>query len=219
MSNSNSTFSTDRSSYISLEKNTSSVSSSVGLFFVASVMMTSSYPTLNVNSLMENKTASRAGPKLDRSIISFSNTTTNELIYQTSQYFEPTHKSNYQLLNDSDWITECYEKLKQLSNLPANWDSYNAEPPNNIALNWTREILKILFKMGFPPTRITPSVENGVGISFICEHKYADIECFNEGDILAVISDGKGIPEVWEVESTTLAITSTIDKIREFLQR
>jgi len=96
---------------------------------------------------------------------------------------------------------------------------YNAEPPNNIALNWTREILKILFKMGFPPTRITPSVENGVGISFICEHKYADIECFNEGDILAVISDGKGIPEVWEVESTTLAITSTIDKIREFLQR
>jgi|SanBayMetagenome_1026888.scaffolds.fasta_scaffold42718_2 hypothetical protein len=141
----------------------------------------------------------------------------NELIYQALQCPESTHKSNYQSLNDSSWITECYEKLKQLSNLPANWDSYGAEPPNNVALNWAREILKILFKMEFPPTRITASVENGVGISFICEHKYADIECFNKGNILAVISDRKGIPEVWEVESTTVAITSAIDKICKFL--
>ncbi len=197
-----------------LQRNSSSISSSVNLFLVAcmvmtpsygSLIMTPSYGSLNLNSFLENKTASRPGQSLNSSMIIFSNSATNESIYQT-----PKH---------SDWIAGYYKKLKELSSLPTNWDSYGAEPPNDIALNWTKEILSILFKIEFPPTRITPSVENGVGISFICDNKYADIECFNEGEILAVTSDGKGNPEVWEVETSTLGITSAIEKIRVFLQK
>lgn len=187
------------------QKTSSSASSHVGLILAAFVIMTPSYGSLNPNSFMQNKTASKSGQNLDGSMIVFSNSATNELIYQTSKH--------------SDWIAESYEKLKELSKLSTNWDSYGAEPPNDTALNWARETLKILSKIGFAPTRITPSVENGVGISFICGNKYADIECFNDGDIVAVISDGKGNPEVWEVEANNLEITSAIEKIRVFLQR
>lgn len=96
---------------------------------------------------------------------------------------------------------------------------FTAEPPNNTALNWASKTLEILSKTGLSPTRITPSVENGIGISFISDNRYADIECFNEGDILAVTSDGQGNPEVWEVEATMLGLTFAIEKIRVFLQR
>ena len=189
----------------SVQRTSSSISSPVGLCLAAFVIMTPSYGSLNTNSFMENKTASRPGQNLNGSIIIYSNSATNESIYQTPKRL--------------DWITECYRKLRELSSLSRNWDSYGAEAPNDIALNWTKEILNILSKMEFAPTRITPSVENGVGISFICDNKYADIECFNEGDILAITSDGKGDPEVWEVEANSLGITSAIEKIRVFLQR
>lgn len=111
-----------------------------------------------------------------------------------------------------------YKEVKELSGLSANWDGCHAESPNSTALNWTKEILEILVCLKFAPTKIIPSVENGVGISFVYNDKYADIECFNEGNILAVTSDRQGNIEVWEVEATTLGMASTIEKIRVFLQ-
>jgi hypothetical protein len=207
--------------YINEKKSPTAVSSSVGfLVLIASVMTNcSSYRTLNLNSYIEAKTRSRSSQKFDGSIILLSNNTANELPYQAPKYFKFADEVNYQSPETLDWIAESYKKLIALSDLSANWDSYGAESPNDTALNWTKEVLRILFHLDFPPTKITPSVENGVGISFICNNKYADIECFNEGDILAITSDGQGNPEVWEVEATTLGITSTIEKIRVFLQR
>jgi len=87
----------------------------------------------------------------------------------------------YKLLNDADWTTEFSKKLRDLSTLPSNWDSYGAEPPNKVALFWAFEILDVLSRKGFSPTTVTPSVENGIGISFIYHNKYADIECFLRG--------------------------------------
>ncbi len=76
-----------------------------------------------------------------------------------------------------------------------------------------------LFRLKFLPDKITPSVENGVGISFIQGDKYADIECFNTGEILAVTSDRQSPPQVWEVEDRPQAITAALRKIRDFISR
>ncbi len=114
---------------------------------------------------------------------------------------------------------EFYRKLDELANLPENWDSYGAEPPNNLAISLAHKALDVLTEMNFRPSRVTPSVENGIGISFIFEDKYADIECFNTGEVLAVISDGKEIPDVWEVELTRQGLKSAVGKIRVFLQK
>lgn len=121
-------------------------------------------------------------------------------------------------LKCADWVAEFSEKLNEMSCLKANWDSYGAEPPNEVALDWARKTLEILSQKEFSPTQITPSVENGIGISFIHNNKYADIECFNEGEILAVISDGQGDVKVWEVEISMLGLSSAIDKIYAFFQ-
>jgi hypothetical protein len=116
------------------------------------------------------------------------------------------------------WFLESCQQLKKLTYLQENWDSYGAEPPNSVALDWAHQCLNILQTMNFAPTKITPSVENGVGISFISDKKYADIECFNTGEILAVISDGQGNPTVWEVQRTNQGIKSALGEIRVFLQ-
>jgi hypothetical protein len=92
---------------------------------------------------------------------------TNEKHYQTPKFLEPAKKADCQSLENIDWIAESYERLRVLSALSANWDGRDAESPNDTALHWTKEVLKILFRLEFSPTNITPSVENGVGISFI----------------------------------------------------
>lgn len=116
------------------------------------------------------------------------------------------------------WFLKNIRKLKELENLATNWDSYGANPPNSIALFWARESLTVLSEMNFPPTQITPSVEEGVGICFIRGKKYADIECFNSGEILAVTSDGQGNPSVWEVNPSREEIKISLERIRVYLQ-
>ncbi len=116
------------------------------------------------------------------------------------------------------WLLKCLRKVTELRWLSQNWDSHNAEPPNAIAINHARLILGALVQINFPPSHVTPSVENGVGISFISASKYADIECFNTGEILAVTSTGQGKPTVWEVGSNSAALRSAVRKIRDFIR-
>ena len=177
-----------------------------------------SYGSIKLNSFMENKTASNSNQSVSNLNIAFSNSATNESIYKSLSYSELTHEINRQGSEKLDQFSEYNEKLMQLAQLSKNWDSYGAEPPNKIALNWAKETLIILSELELFPIQIGPSVENGVGISFMFGKKYADIECFNEGDILAVTSDRQGNPDVWEVEASTLGIKSAIEKIRVFLQ-
>jgi hypothetical protein len=79
-------------------------------------------------------------------------------------------------------------------------------------------VLELLLEINFTPNKITASVENGVGISFIQGEKYADIECFNTGEILAVTSDKQGNPNVWQVDDNLDSIKSALEKIYVFIR-
>jgi hypothetical protein len=116
------------------------------------------------------------------------------------------------------WFIKYVSILEQLRKLPDNWDSYGAEPPNLMALYWSKTVLELLLEINFPPNKITASVENGVGISFIQGEKYADIECFNTGEILAVTSDKQGNPNVWQVDDKLDSIKSALEKIHVFIR-
>ena len=111
-----------------------------------------------------------------------------------------------------------FERLDDLRELRSNWDSYGAEAPNVKADFWTREVLRALLHENLVPTQVSPSVENGIGISFSRHGKYADIECFNNGDILAVTSNGSGDPNVWHVGPNDEDIRHAIEYIRRFLE-
>jgi hypothetical protein len=119
---------------------------------------------------------------------------------------------------NKEYLSEYDLILDELSKLPIDWDSDGAEPPNSISLYWAKIALNILDEMSFRPNHITPSVENGIGISFISDNKYADIECFNTGEILAVTSDRKEKPNVWEVANNRDDLKSALENIRVFIR-
>jgi hypothetical protein len=112
---------------------------------------------------------------------------------------------------------ELWGQLDKLRDLPKDWDTYKADPPNDFALDWAREILSILIESGFPPTKIMASVEGGVGFVFTKKDKYGDIECLNSQEIVAVIYDRKTEPDAWTVALDSQSIRLAIDKIRVFL--
>jgi len=127
-------------------------------------------------------------------------------------------KGNIPKHRKDTWFLNYISTLEQLRKLPENWDSYGAEPPNLTALYWSKTVLELLLEINFPPNKITASVENGVGISFIQGEKYADIECFNTGEILAVTSDKQGNPNVWQVDDKLDSIKSALEKIYVFIR-
>jgi hypothetical protein len=120
---------------------------------------------------------------------------------------------------DRELLKAQLKVIEHLQRLPMGWDGCNAESPNKNSVIRAQSILVHLFRMKFLPDKVTPSVENGVGISFIQGDKYADIECFNTGEILAVTSDQQCPPQVWEVENSPQEITSALRKIRDFISR
>ena len=104
---------------------------------------------------------------------------------------------------------ECCRPLEELLELTEGWDSYGAAPPSELAVSLASGILRRLNDAGAPLPRTSPSAEDGVCMSFRNGCLYADIECFNSGEVLAAISDGKGQQHVWEVGSSVPEIIET----------
>lgn len=113
------------------------------------------------------------------------------------------------------WFSVFEKRIKALSQLSNDWDSYGAEAPNGKATYWAGRVILELRDLGLAPDSILPSVEGGVGITFRRNGKYADIECFNTGAILAIKSDGSGQPSAWEIGPGT--IKDTLTTIRAYL--
>ena len=112
------------------------------------------------------------------------------------------------------------QQIIELKNLSKGWDSYNANPPNYDALINSIEILNALFESQLIPTRIMPSVEGGVSFLFIKNTKYADIECDNDGDVFAGMSDRIGEPILWQIieADEEKSLSASISKIRTFIE-
>jgi len=116
------------------------------------------------------------------------------------------------------WLARSRNRLKELQSLQRDWDSYGSAPPNDEAVNAALAVLRELSAAGMPAPRISPSVEEGVCISFRNGHLYADVECFNSGEIVAGTSNGRGEHEVWAVRLDAQSIANTARRIRTYLK-
>jgi|688.fasta_scaffold189567_3 hypothetical protein len=113
------------------------------------------------------------------------------------------------------------QKLLQLNKITKNWRDSEVAPPNNWALYWASTTLEILREIDFPCERIAESIDEGVCISFISlknKNKYADIEFFNNGEILAAKSDRVSEPKIWQVSVSNSEISKTLRQIREYIE-
>lgn len=119
-------------------------------------------------------------------------------------------------------MVDLERKLHAFLRYPENWDNYGSHPPSKDAFLIGIKVLKIAKSIKFMPTSVVPSVEGGVGITFFVEERYADIECFNSGECIAVTynkSLSNSTPDTWYIDPDKEdEIVSSLKRIQSFLQ-
>jgi hypothetical protein len=108
------------------------------------------------------------------------------------------------------------QRLRELSKLGPGWDDYGAASPNGQAMLNAEDILNRLYDANLSPSRMAPSVEEGIALSFSRADRYAVIECSNEGSIVVGLSFKGSDPKVWEIMSDS-DIDDAIERIYEYL--
>jgi len=115
-------------------------------------------------------------------------------------------------------LNEHLLKLESFRALTVGWDSYEAVPPNQTAIEHAREVLRFLSRHAGPKVRLTPCVEGGVTILLGgTAIRYADIECYNDGEILAITSEPEQDPDIWPVDLGNDSLQAALDRIQTFL--
>jgi len=110
-------------------------------------------------------------------------------------------------------------RLDAFRELAPGWDSYDAPPPSETALGSARSILQFLREQeDVPPVHASPSAEGGVLLVFSAAGaKYADIECYNDGEILAILSEPASEPTIWPLILEKERLQAALDRIAAFL--
>jgi hypothetical protein len=112
---------------------------------------------------------------------------------------------------------EFENRLSRLAGLRGNWDTYGSEAPSPEALAAAAAIGEAFINFGLIPDAVSPSAEGGVAICFVRNQKYADIECFNSGDTLAVRYSSIENPKAWVVQPNDVASDATIQFLTQYL--
>ena len=112
-----------------------------------------------------------------------------------------------------------FRRLAEIRHLPADWNGDEILLPNDMAMMNAQKLLNTLMDVSVLPAAIVPSAEGGVGFVFRRGALYADIECLNDGSVLAVTSDRQGQPTAWEVRPDYLGFQHAIGRISSHLWR
>lgn len=92
-----------------------------------------------------------------------------------------------------------------------------SEKPNQVAYSNARRALRLAELFEVEPTQVTASAEGGVALCFKIDGQYADIECFNSGEIWGIVSDRINPAATWPIENSTAGIGTALLKIKSDL--
>jgi hypothetical protein len=120
--------------------------------------------------------------------------------------------------NITGWVRSFQLQLNNMRSIPNNWNGYGSEAPNSRAIRNMQDVIDIVYKKELTPDSLTPSADDGIGLTFVIGKKRAIIECSNQGNIVAVIYESNGEPDVWEMGSSPSEIEDSVDKIFYFIQ-
>lgn len=113
------------------------------------------------------------------------------------------------------WLPAELSKLFELQQLSDVWEEGGASRPNAWAIKVAGYVLSHLAARDFRPSHIDPSTNEGVCISFRNGARYADIECFNSGELVALTSLDDGATEVWELSAGQVG--AALDRLSAFI--
>lgn len=117
------------------------------------------------------------------------------------------------------WLGRHIASLHAMQSLSRNWHSSCENPPNRVAIQRAKAVLDAAAALDLEPSNVDPSVDEGVCIAFRRESRYADIECFNSGELLAAETSEDAPTEVWEVDASIGGIEGAIARISDFISR
>lgn len=112
-------------------------------------------------------------------------------------------------------ISPWLRRLTALREIAPRWNETD-DPPNATALHGARRVLELLFDYDICPSAISASCEGGVLVTFEHGKMQASIEADNDGDMVAVLSDGVGQPEAWMVAGDS-GIRHTLERFSNHL--
>ncbi|HVA48042.1 MAG TPA: hypothetical protein VNH11_16855 [Pirellulales bacterium] len=113
--------------------------------------------------------------------------------------------------------TTLPKSLRPLTRLAPDWDDDGSDPPNDVALRAAAKVLECLSTDDVPKPDVSPSVEEGVCISFWHRDRYADIECFNTGEIVAAVMDEQRRHKTWTVRRTASDVLAAVSQLKKRL--
>ena len=123
---------------------------------------------------------------------------------------------NGALMSPKEFSQKMRDDYERLYCLPD--DRARSEPPDDRSIDSALAVMSRLNLKCFTPSRIIPSAEGGVGLCFALNGKYADFECFNDGAVLAAITDRRDLVEVFEVNPAShQEIDHAISRMQHFL--
>ena len=167
------------------------------------------------NDLNESVDASTRRSQTSRSGVWWASTSSESRRAANDQTTAATTYMATEIDEVTPWLFDELKKLETFKSMPQVWESTGAARPNQTALVATNRILFQLSNLDLRPTHVDPSTDEGVCISFRRGARYADIECFNNGLIFAVISEDDAESTVWVVPAH--ASMSALSDIRSFI--
>lgn len=114
-----------------------------------------------------------------------------------------------------------YDTLAQMHGLRDGWLDPESPAPSVNALGQAKNFLDAATHKGFLPTHINPSVNGGVGITFLAtgNSKEVFIEFLNSGAVFSIAMAGrKPTDELNELEFDPTDMGAQIDRIRNYIQ-
>ena len=115
-----------------------------------------------------------------------------------------------------DPFTTAILTVRSLVSLQANWNSHGAPPPSSLARLAAEAVVMAARRRMLSPVAVAPSSEGGVAVCFAnTPALYVDIECFNDGELVAIVSRKGHDPETWVLGSDRLE--ATLDRINAAL--
>src|ERR1035438_3422162 len=104
-------------------------------------------------------------------------------------------------------------KLAEMTGLNVDWEAEGSEPPNTDTYANARTVLTVIDILEIPVEYVTASASGGIVVCLKRGEVYADIECFNSGEIWAVVSDHVSAPQSWQIGVTRAEIQGALHKI------
>ena len=117
---------------------------------------------------------------------------------------------------DPDWAW-CFDKLESLEHQPADWTPECGVLPTCEVIVGVRAMLEMLRQRRMVPSRLSPSVIGGIGITFTRGDRKAYVEFNNKGSVHVLYSDGVTDPKVDKILSNEIGYSGLIEGIKSYL--